>query len=85
MKIKSGYILRKVADSYVAISVGAENEGKVVKTNATGAFLWELLKNDTDAEALTKALVEKYNIDEETAKNAVNGFVESLRKEDLLA
>lgn len=85
MRIKDGYILRKVADRYVAISVGAENEGRVVKTNATGAFLWELLKNDTDAETLAKALVEKYQIDETTAKNAVDGFVESLRKEDLLA
>ncbi len=85
MKIKDGYILRKVADRYVAISVGAENEGRVVKTNATGAFLWELLKNDTDAETLTKALVERYQIDETTAKNAVDGFIESLRKEDLLA
>ena len=85
MRIKDGYILRKVADRYVAISVGAENEGRVVKTNSTGAFLWELLRNETDVETLTKALVEKYQIDENTAKNAVDGFIENLRKEDLLA
>lgn len=85
MRIKDGYILRKVADRYVAISVGEENEGRVVKTNATGAFLWGLLKEETDVETLAKALVEKYGIDETTAKNAVDGFVENLRKEDLLA
>ena len=85
MRIKDGYILRKVADRYVAISIGAENEGRVVKTNATGAFLWELLKDENDVETLTKALVEKYGIDENTAKTAVEGFVENLRKEDLLA
>lgn len=85
MRIKDGYVLRKVADSYVAISVGAENEGRVVRTNATGAFLWELLKNDTDVEGLTKALAEKYQIDEKTAQDAVESFLESLRKGDLLA
>ena len=85
MKIKDGYVLRKVADSFVAISVGAENEGRVVKTNATGAFLWELLKSETTQDALTKALAEKYQIDEKTAQDAVESFLESLRKEDLLA
>ena len=85
MKIKDGYLLRKVADSYVALSVGAENEGRVVRMNSTGAFIWGLLNNDTTSEEITNALVEKYQIDTATAEKAANDFIEMLRKEDLLA
>ena len=85
MKIKDGYLLRKVADSFVALSVGAENEGRVVRMNSTGAFIWGLLSNDTTSEEITNALVEKYQIDTATAEKAANDFIEMLRKEDLLA
>lgn len=85
MKIKEGYVVRKVADSYVALSVGAENEGRVVRMNATGAFIWGLLTEDTAEEAVVAALVEKYQIDRTTAEKAAKDFIEMLRKEDLLA
>lgn len=84
MRIKQGYILRKVADSFVALSVGEENEGRVVRMNATGAFIWGLLGEEKDAEAVTAALVEKYQIDCETAEKAATDFIEMLRKEDIL-
>lgn len=85
MKIKDGYLLRKVADSYVALSVGTENEGRVVRMNGTGAFIWGLLAEDTSEEAVIAALIEKYEIDTETAEKAEKDFIEMLRKEDLLA
>ena len=85
MKIKDGYLLRKVADSYVALSVGAENEGRVVRMNGTGAFIWGLLADEHTEEAIVDALVQKYGIDVETAKKAATDFIEMLRKEDLLA
>lgn len=85
MRIKDGYLLRKVADSYVALSVGTENEGRVVRMNGTGAFIWELLTKENSTEAIVDALVEKYGIDTATAQKAANDFIEMLRKEDLLA
>ena len=85
MKIKDGYLLRKVADSFVALSVGAENEGRVVRMNSTGAFMWELLCKDCSVQSIVDALVQKYQIDTATAEKAANDFIEMLRKEDLLA
>ena len=85
MKIKDGYLLRKVADSYVALSVGTENEGRVVRMNGTGAFIWELLNKETTEEAVVDALAQKYAIDTATAEKAAKDFIEMLRKEDLLA
>ena len=85
MKIKDGYLLRKVADSYVGLSVGAENEGRVVRMNGTGAFIWGLLVEETAEEEIVNALVQKYEIDTATAEKATKDFIEMLRKEDLLA
>lgn len=85
MKIKQGYIVRRVADTFVALSVGAENEGRVVRMNATGAFIWGLLAEETTEDAVVNALVEKYQIDRETAEKSAKDFIEMLRKEDLLA
>ena len=85
MRIKDGYLLRKVADSYVALSVGTENEGRVVRMNGTGAFIWELLNKETTEEAVVAALAQKYAIDTATAEKAAKDFIEMLRKEDLLA
>ena len=85
MKIKDGYLLRKVADSYVGLSVGAENEGRVVRMNGTGAFIWELLSKENTEEGVVNALVQKYEIDTATAEKAAKDFIEMLRKEDLLA
>ena len=85
MKIKDGYLLRKVADSYVALSVGTENEGRVVRMNGTGAFIWELLNKETTEEGVVNALAQKYAIDTATAEKAAKDFIEMLRKEDLLA
>lgn len=85
MKIKEGYLLRKVADSYVALSVGAENEGRVVRMNSTGAFIWEIISKGAELEDAVSALKEKYGIDDQTATKAATDFIEMLRKEDLLA
>ena len=85
MKIKDGYILRQVADSYVALSVGTENEGRVVRMNGTGAFIWGLLVKECSEEGIVSALVAKYEIDTATAEKAAKYFIEMLRKEDLLA
>lgn len=86
MKIKDGFILRKVAGSFVAVAVGeqAVNFNAMVTTNETGAFLWEKLKNDTTEEELLKAITDEYDVDEETAKADISDFLQKLRDGDLL-
>lgn len=86
MKIKDGFILRKVADSYIAVAVGEEsvNFNAMVTTNETGAFLWEKLKNDITEEELLAALTSEYDVDAETAKADIAEFLEKLRDGKLL-
>ena len=45
MKVKDGYILRQVADSYVVIPLATEtvNFDGIINLNKAGALLWDLL------------------------------------------
>ena len=85
MKIKEGFILRDVAGDMIAMPGGDIDLNGMITLNETGAFLWKLLETETTVEALTAALMEKYSIDEETAKSAVEGFVAKLQENEFLA
>ena len=86
MRIKPGFILKEAAGESVAIPFDGEYEerGAILALNSTGAFLWQLMQQECSAEELKTALAEKYGIDNELAEKAVSGFVEELRKENLL-
>ena len=86
MKIKQGFVVREVAGKSVAVATGAlsrEFHG-MVTLNGTGRFLFEELKNDTDADALTKRLTEEYDVDADTARKAVLTFTDALRRAGIL-
>ena len=86
MKIKDGYIVRKIGTKYYAVSAARAAEGGgMIALNETGAFIWELLKNDTDVEAIAKELAEKYEIDLETATRDSEAFVCMLKEAGALA
>ena len=86
MKIKENFMLRKVVDTYVVVPVGdavSEFNG-MINLNEAGAFLWQLLENDTTAEQVVSALLEQYEVDEETAKKDVETFIANLESANLL-
>ena len=86
MKIKDGFILRKVADTYIAVATGAESVefNAMVTINETGAFLWEKLQKETTEEELLAYLLSEYDVDEETAKADISEFLNKLRDGKLL-
>lgn len=86
MKLKDGFLLRKVAGEYVVIPTGAELDlNMMITLNGTGAFLWEKLQAETTEDALVAALLAEYDVDEDTAKKSVAAFVEKLKSHDFLA
>lgn len=83
MKIKPGYIVKKVMGSYMLVSVSDE-ESTMQTLNETGAFLWSLLEEDTTIESMTEKMVSEYEIDAATAKSDIEAFTEKLRLSGLL-
>jgi hypothetical protein len=86
MKLKQGYILREVGTLKVVVAVGQahDNFHKILTLNQTGAFLWNLLLNQTTVDELVLKLCEKYNVDEQSAKKDVEDFISQLNANSLL-
>ena len=86
MKLKDGFILRDVAGQTVVLPAGDGLDlNMMITLNGTGKFLWEHLDQGTDEAALTAALLAEYNVDENTAKVAVAGFIAKLNEYGFLA
>lgn len=86
MKIRPNFLLREVAGSPVVVPVGDATKrfNGMIKLNATGAYLWKHLANDTTEDALTDALCADYEVDRETAARDVTAFLTALRGAGIL-
>ena len=86
MKIKDGFLLRKVGEQNIVVAIGDESRdfNGIIRLNETGRFLWEKLQNTTTENELVSAMLLEYNIDEASAKNDTAEFLESLKEANLL-
>lgn len=86
MKIKNGFIKRSVNNVQVAVAVGeaAEKFNGMITLNGSAAFLWDLLAEDKTQEQLVDAMLEKYDIDRQTAERDVSAFVEKARSAGII-
>lgn len=87
MKIKSGYMLRKFGDDYVAVSISDLDDtyNGLITVNQTGAFLWNLLSsNDYILDELVNSMAETYNVNKKVAKNDINNFLNIARSAGLI-
>lgn len=86
MKLKEGFVLRKVADTYVVVAVGAEakKHNVMITLNETGGLLWEKLSEGAEKKVLVDAILEVYDIDEATASADVDRFIEKVNSEGLI-
>ncbi|MHB8125270.1 MAG: PqqD family protein [Desulfitobacteriaceae bacterium] len=86
MRIKSDYVLREVAGTYVAVPTGKASVdfSGLITLNGTGAFLWKQLTEDKSGQELLSAMLEEYDTDEATAKADISEFLKKLKAADLL-
>jgi hypothetical protein len=70
MKIKEGFVLRKMCGENIVAGEGLQhiNFNKLLSLNESAAFLWqELVGKDFTVEDMAKLLIERYGIDEQLA------------------
>lgn len=84
MKIKDGYIIKKVMNRYMIVSTDDSAVYSMQTLNETGAFLWNLLTEETTIEKMCLSLIAEYDIDADTAKKDIEKFVLSLDAASLL-
>lgn len=86
MKIKDGFAKRNIAGSEIVVPVGktAKEFNGMITLNGTGAFLWDCFSNDITKEDALRMLLEEYDVDEKTAREGVESFVNMLSENGLL-
>lgn len=87
MKIKDGFMLRKVGGQYVVVALGEASRSfnGIIRLNESGKFLWEQLSSDKTEEQLCAALLGEYDVTPEQAHSDVAAFTDKLKKAALLA
>lgn len=80
MKIKKGFIMRKVGGKSVVVAAGAASRSfnGMIRLNDTGEFLWKKLSAGSSEDELLSAMLDEYDIDETTAKADISAFVKQL-------
>lgn len=86
MKIQKEFVLREIAGDYVIIPAGKKvlTFNGLITVNEVGAELWKMLQSDVTFEDLTKGVLEIYDVDEETAKEDIREFLDTLEKGGVL-
>ncbi len=82
MRIKDGYIMKKLGDGYVVVTVGQASRdfNGVISLNSTGAFLWQSILDGADCrQKLIRAMLERYeDLDEATADADLGEFLDTV-------
>ena len=86
MKVKSGFILRKVGKQYVVAATGeaSKNFNGMIRLNEEAAFAFGLLQEGICEDGLVDALVEKYGSDAAETRADVAHFLSKLKEADAL-
>ena len=88
MKIKEGFVLRRVADNYIVIGVDGEavDFNGMITLNETGAFLWRILTGeDVSRDKLVNMITSQYDVEKKIAVEDIDAFLKKLADADLIA
>lgn len=86
MRIKKGFILKEIAGENIVVPVGENlvDFGAMIVLNETGVFLWQQLQEEKDKSQLLQAILSEYVVDEQSAKDDIDEFLNNLEKNGLL-
>ena len=80
MKIKEGFVIRKVMGNHVVIATGAQSKNfhGMVKLNNTAAEIWEHIAKGLSEEEICKVMLESYEVEEDVLRADIHKTVKSL-------
>ena len=87
MKLKYNFVTNKVADMVVAVAVGEDVQkfDGFIKMNDTGAYIFNMLKNDVTEDEITAAMEKDYEgVTSEELRKTVSEFIGRLKESDMI-
>ncbi len=87
MRLKDGFMLKKILDDYIVVPTGDNivDFAVAVSLNESGAFLWEQLSKERTIFELADALAAEYSVSSEDVIGDVAEFAELLKTHNFLA
>ena len=83
MKVKQGFVIRKVAGKYVVVATGQASREfhGMVKLNETGKTIWEGLADGKTVEEIVDILAEKCDAKTEEERTVIADDVQAMIRE----
>ena len=80
MKIKKGFVIRKVGGDSVVVPVGEMSKKfhGMINLNETGAFLWQFYTEEHTLDEGVNALLSEYEVEESLARADVEQFIQTI-------
>lgn len=77
MKLKAGFMLKLVADSWIVVPIGERvvEFSELISLSESGALLWKLLEQGSDETEMLLKMREEYEVDMETARKDIKDFI----------
>lgn len=79
MKLKESFITQNIDGEQIMVSADSNAFCGIVRSNATAAFIVDTLGQETTEEGIVAAMLEKYDVAEETVRRDVQAILEKLR------
>ena len=86
MRVQKEFVLREIAGDYVIIPTGKTvlTFNGLITVNEVGADLWKMLQSEVTFDDLLNGILEIYDVDEETAREDIQEFLDTLIKGGIL-
>lgn len=87
MKLKTKYKVREMAGEHVVIMQGriGSDMTRIISLNESSLYLWEAISGkDFDMDTVTRLLVERYEVDSDTAAADARKWIDKLTECGLL-
>lgn len=86
MKIQGEFILREVAGESLLIPTGqtALKMNGMIVIDRVGAYIWQMIEDGKNKEQILEKVLERFEIDRDTAEKDMNEFLDKLNSAGLL-
>ncbi len=81
LKIKKGFLLRKLGEEFMAVAIGdaSKDFNGMIRLNGMGAFYWEELEKGSTEDELVRKTLEAYTgAEEDIVRSDVKEFLDSI-------
>ena len=86
MKVEKDFVLREIAGDYIIIPTGKTvlKFNGLITVNEVGVSIWKMLQEGATLEQLVQGILDEYDVDEKTAREDIQEFLDQLDKGGIL-